>query len=49
MFFFKINISNLDDNKLVAHMLQNNIKIEKNDKGVFRIVTHYYIREKEAE
>lgn len=49
MFFFKINVANFDENKFVAYMAENNIKIEKADKGIFRIVTHYYIREKEVE
>ncbi|WP_129407868.1 low-specificity L-threonine aldolase [Marinitoga lauensis] len=48
MIFFKIN-KEIDDNKFISFLKENGIKINPPEEGVYRFVTHYWIKKSDID
>lgn len=48
MVFFKMK-RNFDENEFIKYMLDNGVKINPSEDGVFRYVTHYWIKKKDID
>lgn len=48
MVFFKIN-KQFEEEDFVKYLFENGIKINPSDDGIFRFVTHYWIKKKDID